>query len=186
MNFFDDLNRIGLAFSEDGAQVTVTPECIPALFGRPADRDFEVTMPTTDLFRVRGLIRTQAGELHIPVTARFTTDEHGVQQGTRLIASAGLWQPFHVSVTYWWLSEDGTESQLRTQVLLGLHTGDVAHLAKVEALWQAGVRPRSRAPLYVAAAFSAREALGMQASDRTEDEVDGALAALVRLRGTYF
>ncbi|MGY1683387.1 hypothetical protein [Geodermatophilus sp. SYSU D01176] len=182
MNFYDEARRLGLNFSADGARVTLYPACLPALFDHPANCQFEITLSTTDLWQIRGLLVSRVGELHVPAQARFETSGEVEQRGTRLIVESSPWLPLKVLATYWWTDEDGSESQLRVHALLNLHPANVLYFWHMDSMWSAGVRPLHRLPLHVAAGLNAREAIELESSGRTAEDIEGALMTLAALR----
>lgn len=186
MNFFEDMSRLGLLFSEDGSTVTLSLTCVPALFGRRDESAFEVTLAARDLLRVRAVLDRRKSSIQVPTISRFDTDSDGLQSGTRLLVEAGPWQPLHVSATYWWTAPNQSELELRTQTLISLASNDLSHFRRVVAFWSAGLRPLHHAPLYVAAHFGIQEALDLAATGRSEQEIEASLRTLIALRGTYF
>ncbi len=143
MTFHQNMSRIGVHFADDGATVTLTPALLAPVFGRgDGVEDFEVTLRTTDLGRLRGLLLDGHGELHVRVSTRFTTEHDGERHGTRIIAQAHTkWRPLTVDATYWWTSQDGDRSELRSQVLLDLSRQDASHFWQVDTMLRGGGIP---------------------------------------------
>lgn len=178
----EDLSLMGLHLSGDGSQVTVTPQVMTALFGRPALYDFSVSMSSTTLLRLRHLLTVATGRLHLPVDGQILAYDHTIRPTTRLIATAqdAPFQRMLLEVTTW--VRDGSEAWLDTHLLEDLTSADIAHFHAVRAIWDAGIKPLHCAARYVAAGLSAAEVRHLEA---TMDPAarDAMIGVLTSLRG---
>ena len=179
--FESDLGRMGLDLSTDGSTITLRPQVLPHLFGRPARCDFTLTMATTALLRLRHLLTPVDDCLHLPVTGHLSTDEVTAQPTTRLIATATSAPRLRLEVTTWNTSPDGRQAWLDTVLLDDLTAPDIEHFHAVRALWDAGIHPLHKAARYVAAGLSAAEALAvLQTTDPAEIDVQVEMLAALR------
>ena len=115
--FTTDLSRMGLHLSADGSTITLSPQVLPHLFGRPARCDFTLTMATTALLRLRHLLTPGDDCLHLPVSGHLVTEDGAIQPTTRLIATATTAPRVRLEVTTWTTSPDGNQAWLDTLVL---------------------------------------------------------------------
>ena len=179
--FTTDLSRMGLHLSADGSTVTLSPEVLPHLFGRPARCDFTLTMATTALLRLRHLLTPVDDCLHLPVLGHLSTEDGTTQPTSRLIATATTAPRLRLEVTLWNTSPDGNQAWLDTVLLDDLTAPDIEHSHAVRAMWDAGITPLHKAARYVAAGLSAAEAMTLlQITDPAEVEAQVQVLAALR------
>lgn len=178
-----DMRRMGLQVDADGAWVTVTSQVLPSLFGRPAYHEFALTLSSASLFRLHHLLSGGADVLHVPVHGHVVTYEQETRLTTRLIATAQYLpaRRIVVEVTTWLTSGDGAEAWLDTYLLDDLTGLDLDHFDAVQAMWNAGIRPRHDAARYIAAGFAPHEARTLHDNVARADR-DAAIDLLMALR----
>ena len=183
MNVHDDLRSVGLAFSPDGARVTVSERCQAPLFGRSGWRPFSLTMSTRDLLRIGALLLEDGGRGHFSVAGCVTTTDDSVEETTRLSVLKDPWgDAWYLSVTHWHESVAHSARWMETSDIGYIPSSAVRHLGLVRDMWRGGLRPLDLAPLCLKAGLGVEEAIDLAAS-RAVDDVRQGLAVLRSLRG---
>jgi hypothetical protein len=183
MTVHDDLRSMGLAFSSDGARVTVSERCQAPLFGRSGWRPFSLTMTTRDLQRIGALLREEGGRGHFPVAGWVTTVDESVEETTRLSALKDPWgDAWYLSVTHWHESVDHSARWMETSDIGRVPSSDVRHFGLVRDMWRGGLRPLDLAPLCLAAGLGVDEAIPLAAGGPDADDVRQGLGVLRALR----
>ena len=183
MNVHDDLRLVGLAFSTDGAEVTVSELCQAPLFGQGGWRPFSLTMTTRDLQRISALIHEEGGRAHFPAAGWVTTSDACQEETTRISVCKDPWGgAWYISATYWQESVDHSSRWLESSDIGSIRPSDAQHFRLVRDMWRGGLRPLDLAPLCVAAGLSADEAIDLAGSRDSTDEVRETLNVLRALR----